>query len=92
MSVAGVTSPPVTCSGAMYSGVPRTPASPVSLSSPPPAAESAQATPKSVMATRVVSVEGSPGASALGTSMTLLLLKSRWTTPSACAAASPAHI
>ena len=30
MSVAGVTTPPVTCSGAMYSGVPIIPAAPVS--------------------------------------------------------------
>ena len=88
-SVAGVTSPPSTCSGAMYAGVPEiTPASAKdsdkAVASP---AALRRARPKSVTTTRI-SWSGALGS----TSITFGLLKSRCTTPTRCAAARPAAI
>ena len=78
-SVLGVMAPPVTCSGAMYSGVPIIPAPPVRPASP--LLSSGRAMPKSVMTARVE--PESPVLPRRWTRRTLLLLKSRWTTPSA---------
>ena len=80
MSVATLTSAPLNCSGAMYSGVPTGPCVAEAPLDGSPAAV-VRARPKSMITTR--------GALAPGTIITLAGLRSRCTTPSACAAESP---
>ena len=75
----------------MYSGVPTMAPPPVSGPSvvwPLPSCTTL-AMPKSVMTTRVDGAADSAEVVSPGTRRTLLLLKSRWMTPAACAAASP---
>ncbi len=84
------TAPPASCSGAMYAGVPI--AAPVAVrrrsrvtvgdGDGDSTASAAHAMPKSVTSTRAAR-------SAVTSTSTLSGLKSRWTMPAACAAASP---
>ena len=80
-SAAGLSSRPATCSGAMYAGVPIGPSQVVASGTP----SIARAMPKSVTTARSLPP-------CTGTSMTLLGLRSRWRTPSRCAAATPEAI
>ncbi len=84
MSAAGVSGLPSTCSGAIYAAVPMmTPVSEMDARGLSPS--TTLASPKWVMTTRVP-VRGPVE----GTSITLPLLKSRWTMPRAWAASRPA--